>query len=111
MDGMVCIAVEIAAVGPAVRVKWRDIEAWRRVWASWTMAKVPQTVTSEVWGVPWARMLYPEGPWGAWDGFAWYLMRWEATVWVNGGVLFPSSVLLRTLRAPILGRKRGSRVI
>ena len=34
MDGMGCIAVEIAAVGPAGRVKWRDILAWRRVWAS-----------------------------------------------------------------------------
>ena len=34
MGGMGCIAVEIAAVGPAGRVKWRDILAWRRVGAS-----------------------------------------------------------------------------
>ena len=40
--------------------------------APWAMAKVPQTVTSEVWGVPWERMHYPEGPWEVWDGFAWY---------------------------------------
>ena len=34
MGGMGCIAVEIAAVGPAGRVKWSDTMAWRRVWAS-----------------------------------------------------------------------------
>ena len=34
MGGMGCIAVEIAAVGPAGLVKWSDILAWRRVWAS-----------------------------------------------------------------------------
>ena len=34
VGGMGCIAVEIAAMGPAGRVKWSDILAWRRVWAS-----------------------------------------------------------------------------
>ena len=34
MDGMRCITVEIAAVGPAGRVKWSDILAWRLAWAS-----------------------------------------------------------------------------
>ena len=34
MGGMECIAVKIAAVGPAGAVKWSDILVWRRVWAS-----------------------------------------------------------------------------
>ena len=34
MSGMGCIAVEIAALGPTGRVKWRCIVTWRRVWAS-----------------------------------------------------------------------------
>ena len=34
MGGMGCIAVEIAAVGPAGRVKWSDILATRLAWAS-----------------------------------------------------------------------------
>ena len=34
MGGMGCIAVESTAVRPAGRVKWSDILAWRRVWAS-----------------------------------------------------------------------------
>ena len=34
MGGMGCIAVEIAAVGPAGLVKWSDILAWRLAWAS-----------------------------------------------------------------------------
>ena len=34
MGGMGCIAVKIAALGPAGRVKWSDTMAWRLVWAS-----------------------------------------------------------------------------
>ena len=34
MGGMGCIIVEIAALGPAGRVKWSDILAWRLAWAS-----------------------------------------------------------------------------
>ena len=34
MGGIGSIAVEIAAVEPAGRVKWSDILAWRLAWAS-----------------------------------------------------------------------------
>ena len=83
MGGIECITVEIAAVGPAGRVIWRDIAAWRRVWASLTMVKVPQTVTSEVWGFVLAHMDYPEGPREVCYGLTWSLMHMEPLIRVN----------------------------
>ena len=65
MRGMGCIAVVIAAVWPVGRVKWvkwSDFVDLRRIWASRTMVEAPRMFISEVSGVAWTRMDYPEGP-------------------------------------------------